>query len=368
MILNRTIAWNFSKSLLYSVLLFAFVIQMGHLFDRLEVFTKNAVPLKVIAAYLVSMLPLWLMQALPVCTLIAGVIVIGNMSISGELFCLRSSGIPSRIVLKPLFAVGILLTILTFVVGDWVMPKTTSYARSLYRSYVDRVGIQKPVWEDVVVLASNRRRISAKRLDLGSGSMEDVTVEEFGERLSLRQTLTAKKAEWNAQNGWTFYDGVVRLFSKEGDEIVEEEEYAAARIEIQEKPGDLVPSQVLPEELSTNELKRYIQKIESLGISPLKERVQYHLKIAFPFTHLLVLTIGLPIAFKATPAGGGRGRKNFGRMRTLALALAVTFSYYIFITLGQALGESRRMPPFLGVWIANFVFLAAGIHFLRKID
>ncbi|MBI2916298.1 MAG: LptF/LptG family permease [Elusimicrobia bacterium] len=43
-------------------------------------------------------------------------------------------------------------------------------------------------------------------------------------------------------------------------------------------------------------------------------------------------------------------------------------SYYIFITLGQALGESRRMPPFLGVWIANFVFLAAGIHFLRKID
>ena len=109
-------------------------------------------------------------------------------------------------------------------------------------------------------------------------------------------------------------------------------------------------------------------KIKDLGIPALTERVQYHLKFAFPFTHLLVLAIGVPIAFKTTPSGGGRGQKGFSRMKSLAVALVVGFCYLMLITVGQALGESRKLEPWVGVWIANFIFLAAGIYLIRKID
>jgi lipopolysaccharide export system permease protein len=248
------------------------------------------------------------------------------------------------------------------------MPRATSYGRGLYRAYVDRIGIQKPVWNDIIVLARNRRRISAKKLDLEKNEMNTVTVEEYGDHLNLRQALTAERAEWTRDKGWTFYDGVVRLFSSEGDEIIEEESFAAAQIVLPESPGDLVPLQILPEELSVHRLKDYIARINDLGIPALTERVQYHLKFAFPFTHILVLAIGVPIAFKTTPSGGGRGQKGFGRMKSLALAMAVGFSYLMLITVGQALGESRKVEPWVGVWIANFVFLVAGIFLLRKID
>ena len=368
MILKRYVAREFVKPFLFSMLAFALVIQTGHLFDRLQVFMRNEVPFRVIAVYLIAMLPLWLIQALPVCTLIAGVISVGNMSRFGEILCLKSSGVSPWKVLVPFFWIAAGLTVLTFILGDTLMPRATFYGRSLYRRTVDKAGLQKPVWTDIIVLARDRRRISAKKLDLARGEMETVSVEEFGDRFNLRQALNAQRAEWKEGSGWVFYDGVVRLFSRQGDEIIEEESFAAARLPITEAPGDLVPLQVKPEELSLAELKNYIARINGLGIPALREQVHYYLKFAFPFTHILVLAIGIPIAFRTTPSGGGHGRAGFGRMRSLALALAVGLAYFLLIAFGEALGESRKVAPWAAVWIANAVFAVAGLFLLKRIN
>lgn len=368
MILNRYISIEFFKSFAFTIVIFSFMIQIGHLFERLEVFLKNQVQAKIIIIYLFSMLPLWAIQALPICTLIACVYTLGSMALSGELFCLRASGIPTSRILKPFFGIGILLTLLTFFLGNTLMPRSTYHARTLYRTYVDKVGIQRPIWDDIVVLAKNRKRITAKILDLEKNEMRTVTVEEYGDHFNLRQALTAQKAEWTENKGWMFYDGVVRLFSKEGDEIIEEESFVAAQIVLLEKPSDLVPHQIAPEELSVGQLNQYIEKINELGIPALPEKVQYHLKFAFPFTHLLVLAIGIPIAFRTTASGGGRGQKGFSRMKSLAVALVIGFTYLILMTLGQALGESRKLSPWIGVWIGNFVFGIVGIYLMKKID
>lgn len=368
MLLNRYMLREFAKPFLFSMVTFALLIQLGHLFDRMEVFMRNEVQVKIIVVYLMAMLPLWLVQALPICTLIAGVTAIGNMSRSGEILCLRSSGVSSKEILKPLFGIAIFLTICTFILGDTIMPRATFYGRTLYRTYVDKVTVQKPIWQDIIVLAKNKKRISAKRLDLVKNEMEMVTVEEYGDHFNLRQALTAQKAEWTDPQGWTFYDGVVRLFSKHGDEIIEEEQFISARLVLPEKPSDLVPLRVMPEELSVRQLKSYIARINGLGIPALREKVHYHLKFAFPFTHIMVLAIGVAIAFKTTPSGGGGGRKEFGRMKTLAIALAVALVYFLLITVGEALGESRKIPPWLSVWAANAIFAVVGFYLLRKIE
>ncbi len=368
MILNRYLLLEFLKPFSFCTLIFALVITMGHLFDRMEVFIRSRIPAGQVILYLSAMLPLWIIQALPICTLIAGVLVVGNLCQSGEMSCLRSSGISSRRILIPLFAFGAFLTASTFILGDTLMPRATNFARTLYRREVDKMGNQKAVWSDIIAIARDHRRISAKRLDLEKSEMEGVSVETYGDRMNLRQELTAKKAEWQAKTGWIFYDGTLRLFSKGGDEIIEEEAFGMAQITLPETPGDLVPMQILPEELSSRELKAYIKKINDLGIPALTERVQFHLKFAFPFTHLLVLAVGIPIAFNTTATGGGRGKKSFSRMKSLALALAVVLFYFMLIAFGQAMGESRNFPPWLGVWLANAAFFVLGLVLMRRIN
>ena len=65
MILNRYILKEFTKPFIFSMVTFALLIQVGHLFDRMEVFMRNDVQVKIIMVYLLVMLPLWLVQALP---------------------------------------------------------------------------------------------------------------------------------------------------------------------------------------------------------------------------------------------------------------------------------------------------------------
>ncbi len=368
MILNRYLITEFLKPFSFTAIVFAVVISLGHLFDRMEVFMRSHVNAGEIFLYLIAMLPLWTLQALPICTLIAGVLVVGNLCQSGEMSCLRSSGISSRRILIPLFTAGAFLTVSTFILGDTLMPRATSFARTLYRREVDKMGKQKAVWGDIIAIARDHRRISAKKLDVEKSEMEGVSVESYGDHMNLRQELTAKKAEWMPGKGWTFFDGTVRLFSKEGDEIIEEESFAMAQIELPESPADLVPFQILPEELSSRELNAYIQHINELGIPALTERVQYHLKFAFPFMHLLVLAVGIPIAFNTTARGGGRGKKSFGQMKSLALALVVVLFYFMLIAFGQALGESRHLEPWMGVWMTNTAFLVVGVLLLKRIE
>ena len=49
--------------------------------------------------------------------------------------------------------------------------------------------------------------------------------------------------------------------------------------------------------------------------------------------------VGIPIAFQTTARGGGRGKKGFSRMKSLALALVVVLFYFMLIAFGQALGD-----------------------------
>ena len=78
--------------------------------------------------------------------------------------------------------------------------------------------------------------------------------------------------------------------------------------------------------------------------------------------------MGVPIAFNTTARGGGRGKKSFSRMKSLALALGVALIYFMLIAFGQAMGESRKLEPWAGVWLANAVFLVVGIFLLRNLD
>ena len=79
------------------------------------------------------------------------------------------------------------------------------------------------------------------------------------------------------------------------------------------------------------------------------------MKLAFPFSALVVVILGIPLAMK--------GKGNIGR--GIAMALALTLAYMGFIQFGKALAQ-RFVPPFLGAWAANIFFTALALWLWRK--
>ena len=51
----------------------------------------------------------------------------------------------------------------------------------------------------------------------------------------------------------------------------------------------------------------------------------------------------------------------------IGLGVIVIFLYYIGIKFGQSLGYNEVFPPFISVWLVNFLFLGAGTWLFLKI-
>ena len=84
---------------------------------------------------------------------------------------------------------------------------------------------------------------------------------------------------------------------------------------------------------------------------------QFHGRIAWPFTCLVVVLIAIPF-------GASSGRKNV--FAGVASSIFLCFGYFILLRLGLALGTRGTLPPFMAAWLPNLVFGGSSILFIRK--
>jgi lipopolysaccharide export system permease protein len=86
--------------------------------------------------------------------------------------------------------------------------------------------------------------------------------------------------------------------------------------------------------------------------------VEYHKKFAIPFACIVFVLLGAPIAVRFPRGGVGM---------VIAISLAVFGIYYMSLIGGESLGDRGIIPPFLGPWGPNFIFLAVALWGLARI-
>ena len=92
-------------------------------------------------------------------------------------------------------------------------------------------------------------------------------------------------------------------------------------------------------------------------IQSYKERVNFHSRISSALSALVVIAIGLPVGFYFSAVG---------RTAAVVLSVFVSFVYWGAFSLGISFAENAMIPPWLGAWAANIVFLAASAVFIKK--
>ncbi len=86
--------------------------------------------------------------------------------------------------------------------------------------------------------------------------------------------------------------------------------------------------------------------------------VEFHKRFALPLASLVFVLVGFPLALRGHPRGGGRGV-------ALAVSLGIVVSYYILFTSLEGMSLRGRLPAWVGIWLADALFLAAGLILLR---
>jgi LPS export ABC transporter permease LptG len=83
--------------------------------------------------------------------------------------------------------------------------------------------------------------------------------------------------------------------------------------------------------------------------------LELHSRFSYPAACLVLMLVGVPLGLVSR-----RGGKSSGLVFTVLLVLV----YYVLSYTGIALSRQGKLPPFLGVWIADLIFAVAGSFLL----
>jgi lipopolysaccharide export system permease protein len=85
--------------------------------------------------------------------------------------------------------------------------------------------------------------------------------------------------------------------------------------------------------------------------------IELHRRLSLPFACVVFSLIALSLG---TQLGGVLRSHGF------ALTLGVLFTYYLLLTVGEALGKKAVLPPAIALWLPNIVLGMVGIYLFQR--
>ena len=357
-ILDKYAMSEFTRTILIALFAFITIFITLDVVEYVDDFIDNEVAVPTVIKFYAFQIPHIFILSVPVAILIAALLTVGQMARHNELTAIKASGIRLSRAVLPLIIVGIIASLVSLAVGEGVMPRTDSEVMRIKTTEIKKSsgGGQPRIQRNISYRGKNGLLYFAPEYDTRRQVMKDVVIEKWEENLVFR--INAETATWR-DSAWVLTEAWVRWFSEEGE--VERERFIRedAFGGISDYPHDIAKEQKHPEEMSYWELKSLIERIEESGSDATRYHVGLNMKIAFPFTNVIVILLGAPLSARLRRGGIALG---------VGLGLGLCFVYYGFIRVGQALGDHGVLPPLTAAWIGNIFFAITGLILLLRAE
>ena len=141
--LDRYILKKFMATYFYAIGLIVILVVVFDLSEKLDDFIENKAPLNaIIFDYYVNFIPYFVNLFSGLFTFIAVIFFTSKMATHSEIIAILSGGVSYRRFLRPYFVGGIILTLLSFTLINWVIPHANIKEWTSMRSIAEAVHIR----------------------------------------------------------------------------------------------------------------------------------------------------------------------------------------------------------------------------------
>ena len=288
-------------------------------------------------------------KSLPIVMLVATIFLFLGLSRYHELTAMKAAGISLYRVSAPILGIGLLMAVGAALFQELVLPKLNELG-----SEVDRIKIRGQQPRHLQTLtrlwlrSADSRFYRVELVAPSTGDLYGMTVLEVDREFRLVRRLDAQRAHWTGQ-GWDLTDGATRQVSPSGQ--VETAAFTATTVTLPETIEDFTAIQKLTSAMSYRELRDYVARLEIAGFQVRKYLVDLYAKLSSPLENLIMVLIAIPFALQSP-----RGGRLFG----IGLAIAIMGGYLVLDRTALAFARAELLPPLLGAWTANIIFLGIG--------
>ena len=360
-ILEKYVAKDYVYAFLFCITLLIVIGVIGDILGFLgEIFEYN-IPLGSILAFYFYLAPFAFVNMVPFACLLAAAYVFNSLSKNHEVTAVITSGVSLWKILRPILFVTFLLCLITFIVNDKYVPQTMEKANQIRQEKLEVGGGEKRFGvKDIAVYGKGDQIIFAKEFIPGENILSNLIIhrqDPVGH--DVKAKISARRARWDeSKKQWIGEDVIVFRVGPEGNFEGDPEVYKSKAITIAETPEDFRENQWDPRFMSYEQLKKYI-KIFHVGskLTIRRLKVDLNYKLAFPFTALITVLIGVPFSIET-----GRASALIGMARGIALGVL----YLPVVAVCLALGKGGYLPPFISAWMAIILFAVAGSYYVNK--
>jgi lipopolysaccharide export system permease protein len=356
-ILDRYLLRSVLGPFVVGVVAFVLLFVSGNiLFQLTELVTELGLSIWTAAELFVLRLPGFIVLTFPLATLMALLIVFGRLSGDSELVAMFAGGVSFRRMVVPVVALGLLVSIATVALSEYVVPLSEHRAEDIVRAATQRAGkrIERRVLQDETDAQGRLLRVVvAEKLDLATQEMQHPVIIEFAHDRPVR-IIEAQRAAWEGKE-WVFYGGT--LDDLRGTPAVSTS-FQVMRARFIASPQQLAQRTRQPEELTSRELREVIAGALRRRQPTAKWELTLQRRFAIPFASLVFALIAPALGIRSH-----RGSSSIG----MGLAILIGFGYYVLWNYLSVAAEQGVLSPAWASWLPNIIIGAIGIGLILRV-
>ncbi len=303
--------------------------------------------------FVVLSIPGHIYEIIPLAVLIGSMYTVGQLSYSSELNVIRASGYSIKKIACSLMFVGVLFSLITLLIGDFISPHSEKNAQQIKIGSTNSSVSQE--FNSGFWIKDGNNFVNIENV-LPDSSLQKIHIYEFDNKFNLRTIIDANNGEF--QNGeWKLSEINQTIMNNENVEIrtIEKGNWKSSM-----RPEMMNALIISPQKMSSTNLFNFIQYLKKNNQKTSKYEVALWEKIIHPIMPIIMIIFAVPFGFLQERSGG-----KFFKM---FIGIIVGIIYQILNTLIRHLSLLNDWEPFISSLVPTLIFLSIGIFLISKFE
>jgi lipopolysaccharide export system permease protein len=354
-LIDKYIIRKFLGTFFFSLALIILIVVVFDISEKLEDFIDKKAPLSaIIFDYYFNFIPYVINLFSPLFTFIAVIFFTSQMASRMEIVAILSSGVSYRRILIPYLLSATVITILSLVLNNLVIPHATKKRIAFEDQYIKNEfynndkNIHKQISPGTFIYMERfiTNQLTGVRFSIEKFSKGQLYYKLISE--SIRWDSTTSK--WSINNYYIRYINGMDETLKKGVRM--DTTLGFTPEEFGRKDNNM-------ETMNYKELNNYIESEGLKGSATEVYKIEKYRRFAFPFATFILTLIGVSLASRKIRGGIGMH---------IGLGIFISFTFIMFMRVSTTFAGSGNelITPLVSVWIPNFLFSFLAWYLLSK--
>ena len=350
-ILDKYIA----KQILFSIfiVLGVLVVVVG-LLDLVDELKKvnDVYPVSLAFFYVIFNTPQNIYEVLPIATLMGSLIGLSKLSSTSELNAAKSSGLSFAKIIIIALKSGLVIVMLTFLIGEFVAPKGQQLANNI-RNLGESTRLSMKNTDGIWIKSKNSFIHIAKVYP--DKIVQEISLYRFNEKQQLLESIYAEEGYYK-DGKWFMTNITSSSFENKDVEIISQK--AATFDEFIDL--DLFDIIVIkPNQMTLIQLKKYIQYLKNNSMDSKGYELAFWSKFSVPISCLVMFLLTTPFVHSNIRSA------SFGQR--IFIGILTGISLFLFNQTINKLSIIVDIPPIIGSFLPIVVLLIISLLIIRRL-